>query len=444
MDGEARGATCFVLRHRPRHCDRPRSDGRARNRKHGAYRARLVFPKPGRWTLSARAGGSSSRLGAVSVRRRVEPLAFDNPTSVAVEPSGSLLVVENGAGKVDRVDPATGAKTVVASGLSRPYSVTVTPSAEILLSTQGDVVRLGSGTPQIVTSLPGIEIGPILASPNGDLYLGAEPGVFRVPAGSTVPAQLVGGLAAPHGLAFTADGSLLVSDTGHDVIVRIDPVTGKAQTFAHQLGPLGLAVASDRSIYVCDDVAKRIVHFSAGGERLGFAGPVFNIPYGLAADPAGGVYVTEATATGRHQAHLARRHRHDAFFSLTTGRTLTETKVSAAPAGGSARLRSSWVSAYRRIPSSRASSGVMRMNQFATAAASCHSAGTSCVMNRWRISSSRAKKSAAHRWLIARPSPSGSFGKTTSSGSRRHQRSRFVPSSGASAIAPTRPSIRRW
>jgi len=65
------------------------------------------------------------------------------------------------------------------------------------------------------------------------------------------------------------------------------------------LSPLGLAVASDGSIYVCDDVAKRIVHFSAGGERLGFAGPVLNIPYGLAADPAGGVYVTEATATGR-------------------------------------------------------------------------------------------------------------------------------------------------
>jgi streptogramin lyase len=275
-----------------------RASARA-TRKHGSYRARLVFPKPGRWTLSARAGGSSSRLGAVTVRRRVEPLAFDNPTSVAVEPSGSLLVVENGAGKVDRVDPVTGAKTVVASGLSRPYSVAVTSSAEILLSIQGDVVRLGPGTPQIVTSLPGIEIGPILASPNGDLYLGTEPGVFRVPVDSTVPAELVGGLAAPHGLAFTADGSLLVSDTGHDVILRVDPLTGKAQTFAHQESPLGLAVASDGSVYVSDDVAKRVVHFSAGGERLGFAGPVLNIPYGLAADPAGGVYVTEATATGR-------------------------------------------------------------------------------------------------------------------------------------------------
>ena len=203
MDGEARGAAGVVRRNVRVTATGPgRTTARATG-KHGVYRARLVFSKPGRWTLSARAGGSSSRLGAVTVRRRVEPLAFDNPTSVAVEPSGSLLVVENGAGKVDRVDPATGAKSVVASGLSRPYSVAMSSSGEILVSIEGDVVRLGSGEPQIVTSLPGIEIGPLLASPNGDLYLGTEPRIFRVPFGSTVPAQLVGGLAAPHGLAFS-------------------------------------------------------------------------------------------------------------------------------------------------------------------------------------------------------------------------------------------------
>jgi sugar lactone lactonase YvrE len=280
-----------------------RASARATGR-HGSYRARLVFPKPGRWTLSARAGGSTSRLGAVSVRRRVGPLVFDNPTSVALEPSGSLLVAENGAGRVWRVDPATGAKTLVASNISRPYSVVVTAAGEILLSTEGNVVRLGSGAPQIVASSPGIQIGPILAWPNGDLYVGAEPGVFRVPAGTTVPAELIGGLAAPHGLARAADGSLLISDTGHDLILRVDPVTGQAQTFAQQLSPLGLAVASDGSVYVSDDVAKRIVHFSSSGQRLGFVGPVLDVPYGLAADRAGGVFVTEANATG-HIKHVA-------------------------------------------------------------------------------------------------------------------------------------------
>jgi sugar lactone lactonase YvrE len=266
----------------------------------GSYRARLTLSKPGRWTLSARAGGSTSRLGAVTVRSRAEPLVFDNPTSVAVEPSGSLLVVENGAGRVVRVDPATGSKTVIASGLSRPYSVSVTAAGESLLSTEGVVVRLGPGAPEIVTSYPGVQIGPILSAPNGDLFFGIEPGVFRVPAGASSPVQLVDGLAAPHGLALVGPGGpLLVSDTGHDVVLRIDVATGQVETFAHHESPLGIAVASDGSVYVCDDFRKRIVHFSSTGQDLGFVGPVFAIPYALAADPAGGVYVTEATTRGR-------------------------------------------------------------------------------------------------------------------------------------------------
>jgi DNA-binding beta-propeller fold protein YncE len=271
---------------------------RAKGRR-GAYRARLVFPRSGRWTLSALAGGSTSRLGTVTVRRRAEPLAFDNPTSVAVEPSGSLLVVENGAGRVVRVDPATGFKTVVASGLSRPYSIALTDSGEALLSTESNVVRLDAGGPQIVASLPGSQIGPILTAPGGDLYFGVVPGIFRVPTGTGVPVQLAGGLASPHGLALTAEGSLLVSDTGHDAILRIDLRNGRVETFARQESPLGLARAPDGSVYVCDDLRKRIVRFSSTGERLGFLGPVFDIPYGLAADPAGGVYVTEAAAKGR-------------------------------------------------------------------------------------------------------------------------------------------------
>ena len=276
---------------------------RATGRK-GSYRARIVFPRAGRWTLSARAGGSTSRLGAVTVRRRAEPLVFDNPTSVAVEPSGSLLVVENGAGRVVRIEPATGARSVLASRLSRPYSVSVRASGEVLLSTESNVVRLSAGGPQVVASLPGRQIGPILAAPNGDLYFGVEPAVFRVSAGTSVPVQLAGGLAAPHGLALTGGGSLLVSDTGHDAILRVDPSSGRVETFARQESPLGLALAADGSVYVCDDLRKRIVHFSASGERLGFLGPVFDIPYGLAADPAGGVYVTEARSKGRVK-HIA-------------------------------------------------------------------------------------------------------------------------------------------
>ena len=63
-----------------------------------SYRARLVFPAAGRWTLTARAGGSTSRLGSVTVRRSA--LRFTWPTSVDDQPDGSLLVVENGRARM--------------------------------------------------------------------------------------------------------------------------------------------------------------------------------------------------------------------------------------------------------------------------------------------------------------------------------------------------------
>src|SRR5215204_3078009 len=98
----------------------------------GSYRARFVFPKSGRWTLTARAGATTSRLGAVTVRPvPPSPLVLSEPTSIELEPSGTLLVVENDVGRVLRGDPARGSVAVVASGLSGAYAVARAPSGAI-------------------------------------------------------------------------------------------------------------------------------------------------------------------------------------------------------------------------------------------------------------------------------------------------------------------------
>ena len=278
-----------------------RASARA-TRKHGSYRARLVFPKPGRWTLSARAGGSTSRLGAVSVRRRVGPLVFASPTSVALEPGGTLLVVENGSGRVLRVDPSTGAKTVIASGLSRPYDVITAPGGSILLSTESTVIRLGTGE---VIATADRQIGRILLAPNGDLYYTTATTAYRVAAGTHAQVPVADGLAAPHGLALAGDSALLISNTESDSIVRVDPTTGTVTTFARLDGSAGdLAVGPDGSLYVCDMTAQRVLHLTATGRRIGFVGPVFAVPYALAVAADGGVYVVEAETSG-HIKHVA-------------------------------------------------------------------------------------------------------------------------------------------
>src|SRR4051812_8552986 len=79
-----------------------RIDVRATGRR-GSYRARFVFPSAGRWSLAARAGGSTSRLGSIEVRPAPPtPVAFTQPTSIDLEPAGTLLLVENNPGRVLR------------------------------------------------------------------------------------------------------------------------------------------------------------------------------------------------------------------------------------------------------------------------------------------------------------------------------------------------------
>ena len=80
----------------------------------GSYRARLVFPTAGLWRLTARAGGTTSRLGSVRVRRApAKPLVFSQPTSIDLQPDGTLLLVENNPGRVLHVTPASGRVRVV-------------------------------------------------------------------------------------------------------------------------------------------------------------------------------------------------------------------------------------------------------------------------------------------------------------------------------------------
>jgi DNA-binding beta-propeller fold protein YncE len=270
---------------------------------HGSYRVRLVLRRAGTWRLTARAGGSTSPLGSVRVKRGAAPLVFVYPTSIAIEPSGSVLIVENGRGRVLRVDPATATETVVASQLSRPYSVAATASGQILLSTENTVVRLASGVPQVVASMTA-QIGPIALASNGDLYFTTATTAFRVKAGTHDAEPILEGLAGPHGLAIAADGALLVSDTEHDALLRVEVSTGTHSTLARLDRPGGLAVGPDGRIFVCDTTRGRVVHLTATGNRIGFVGPVFDTPYALAAAPDGGIYVAEAAATG-HVRHVA-------------------------------------------------------------------------------------------------------------------------------------------
>ena len=259
---------------------------------HGSRSARLVFPSAGVWRLSARAGGTRSSLGAVRVRPA--PLVFDQPTGVAVRPDGSLAVVESGRRRLVGVDPASGRVTAIAA-LVKPWGVAAGPGGSLYVSDLGSLKRIdpGVGAQVVATAEPGVEIGPVAVSPTGEVVYATASGVYRLAAGGPerlTPATSVSG---SHGIAFAADGAVLVSDTDGNRVVRVDPESGAATTFAVLGHPRGLATGPDGTVYVAAPDEHRIVHLGADGDRLGTVGPRFDDPYALAAAPDGTVFAID-------------------------------------------------------------------------------------------------------------------------------------------------------
>jgi hypothetical protein len=266
---------------------------------HGVYRARLVFPKPGGWRLAATAGGTRTRLGSVRVLAPA-PLVLEEPTGIDARPDGSLLVVEFDRRRLLRVGPATGRVTPLAT-FGKPWGVTSAASGAVFVSSQNTVERIDAGhAPVIVASVdPALEIGPVAVTLNGDLIYATASALYRLPGGKPgTPERLAAGttLAGSHGIAVSSDGALLVSDTDNDRILRVEGDT--VTTFATLGSPRGIDVAPDGTVYVAAGDERRIVHYSASGERLGVVGPRFADAYALSVAADGTVYAVDLGGRG--------------------------------------------------------------------------------------------------------------------------------------------------
>ena len=267
------------------------------SRVRGSYRARLVFPAVGRWTLTARAGRTTSRLGSVTVRRP-PALRFAWPTSVAVQSDGSLLVVENGRGRVVVVQPTAGRTRELASRLAKPYAAVPSPSGDVYVSDGPSLKRLGAGGVAETLATADADVGPLAVAPGGDVFYTSGSRLFRLAGSGGAPQTVLTGLSNPHGLAVAADGSLLVSDTGNDRVLRAEPGSGALSTVIRTGQPRGIDVAADGRIYLVEAVAKRVGLYGADGARLGDVGPVFGDPYDVAAGAGGTVFVVDTSASG--------------------------------------------------------------------------------------------------------------------------------------------------
>src|SRR5712671_620967 len=106
------------------------------------------------------AGALAATAASIDAAMR-RPLPFNQPTSIELEPAGTLLLVENNPGRLLRVDPRTGRVAALVRSVSRPYAVVRTSSGRVFFSAANALRRVDAGrTPATVVQVDS-DIGPI-------------------------------------------------------------------------------------------------------------------------------------------------------------------------------------------------------------------------------------------------------------------------------------------
>jgi sugar lactone lactonase YvrE len=288
------------------------------------YRARVVFPAAGRWTLGARVGAASRALRSVEV---AEVFRVREPFRVVAASDGSLLVADGTVNRILRVDPSSGATSSFAgtgsaapptpgadartSSVGRPLEVAVARDGTVAFVSDEKVWRIDPATSRIgrlaadvqlagPTSLAFDAAGNLLVAEYGGYVrrIDAATGATRTIAGIGVERSsgdggpaVAAGIDRPHGIAVGGDGAIYVSDSYSNRVRRI-ALDGTISTFAGDGsegtigGPTGLFVASDGAVYVAETFAGRISRLDGTG-RIVRVAAVSQQPTGVVLLPDG-------------------------------------------------------------------------------------------------------------------------------------------------------------
>ena len=185
------------------------------------------------------------------------PGIFHEPRDIAVAPDGSLYVADFGNDRIQKLDAerqliaAWGGQGDGPGKFNDPCGVAVDPSGHLWVADtfNSRIIKFSPDNKPIVTI---VELGPKL-----------DPGRFS----------------GPRGIAIDADGNLYVTDTGSHRVVKLSPDGKVVGAWGRLKGdpkqgdgegefnePVGIAVAPDGSVYVCDTKNARVQRFTADGK----------------------------------------------------------------------------------------------------------------------------------------------------------------------------------
>jgi trimeric autotransporter adhesin len=233
---------------------------------------------------------------------------FYGPTGIAVDPSGSLFIVDRGNNCIRKLSGGAIA-TVAGNGnsgfsgdggpaasaeLNQPYAIAVDPSGNLYIADlENNRVRMVSKG--VITTVAG----------NGAVGFSGD-------GGPAVSALLHG----PFGVAVDAAGNLFITDHLNDRIRKVSNGViatvagggtgdGGPATNTQLYNPVGVAVDSAGNTYIADALTNTIrkvangviTTVAGGGTQLGDNGPAtgaqLNSPAGVAVDSPGNLYIAD-------------------------------------------------------------------------------------------------------------------------------------------------------
>jgi streptogramin lyase len=225
---------------------------------------------------------------------------LDNPAQVLVMKDGALLVAERGThNRLLRVNPATGATSVYATGIASPWGLGYARDGSILVSSTSGLYRVRPRT-----KLASIGVSPFVLLADGRIAYANETSVGVITRGKARRWPI--DVSAPHGLSLLPDGVLALGDTGNNRILRVDPATGGSTVLTDRVSTaLGVAAEPSGSVLTVEYDSGRLLRVEPSG-AVSLVASGLHRPYALARARNGTVYVTEAGELSRPTGSLRR------------------------------------------------------------------------------------------------------------------------------------------
>jgi sugar lactone lactonase YvrE len=202
--------------------------------------------------------------------------------AMSVAPAGDkLLLTSLFANLVSIFDPATGEVLADYQDFAVPTNAVMFQGDLVVAELgTGSVVRMAGDDPTARTVLAsGLAMPMGLAATEQELWVGdqATGTIWQLIAGGDVlaePVAVATGLAGPSGLAVTANGRLIVLETGTARLLSLDPTTGTLTTLAEHVPvaeitpnlppPLqGVAVGPSGSVYIAANGANQVLRIGS-------------------------------------------------------------------------------------------------------------------------------------------------------------------------------------